>query len=199
MPKPNEATTTDLLQAWNAGDRDAAAAVLSRVYDELRRIAAGYFRRERRDHTLQATAIVHEAYLRLVQDSGIEWQSRTHFVGTAAHLMRRILVDHARRRGTAKRGGAARRVTLVEAEALEMSRPPDLVEIDDALSDLTRIDERKASIVELRFFGGLTIDETAEHLQISPKTVVREWRRAKAWLFGRLKEDRPAPPEGSEP
>ncbi len=185
MPKLDEATITDLLQAWSAGDRDAAAAALPRFYGELRRIAGGYFRQERPGHTLQATAIVHEAYLRLAADSGIEWQSRGHFVGTVANLMRRILVDHARRRGAVKRGGEARRVTLAEAEALA-TRPLDLVELDDALTDLAKIDAQKARIVELKFFGGLTIEETAEHLGIAPKTVVREWRRAKAWLLGRL-------------
>ncbi len=155
------------------------------VYDELRSIAAAYFHRERQGHTLQATAVVHEAYVRLIEDSGIEWQNRAHFIGRIAHMMRHILVDHARERLAAKRGGKARRVTLVEAEQAA-GRPPDLIELDEALCDLAKLDPRKASIVELRFFGGLTIPEVADVFETSPSTVFRQWRQAKTWLYRQL-------------
>ncbi len=186
MNQPNE--LTQLLEAWNAGDPGAQDRVLPLVYDELRAIARGYFRRERRGHTLQATAIVHEAYVRLVEDSGIEWRSRAHFVGLAARLMRRILVDHARHRNAVKRGGKAPKVTLIEADALAMGRPPDLIALDDALAALAEVDGLKASIVELRFFGGLTFAETASYLEIAPATVVRHWDRARAWLYRQLSD-----------
>ncbi len=176
---------TDLLKDWNVGDSGAAEEVLPLVYDELRGIAASYFQRERRGHTLQATAIVHEAYVRLVEDSGIEWHNRAHFIGRIAHMMRHILVDHARERLAAKRGGKAQRVTLLEAEP-EAGRPPDLLELDDALCDLAKLDPEKASIVELRFFGGLTIPEVAEVFETSPSTVFRQWRQAKTWLYRQL-------------
>ncbi len=187
-----ETNVTELLEAWNAGDPMAADRVLPLVYDELRSIARGYFHRERRGHTLQATAIVHEAYVRLIKDSGIEWRSRTHFVGLAARLMRRVLVDHARQHGAAKRGGKERKVTLVEADALAMGRTPDLLALDDALAALAQLDGLKASIVELRFFGGLTFAETAAYLEIAPATVVRHWDRARAWLYRQLSEDHAA-------
>ncbi len=176
---------TELLRDWNDGDAGAADEVLPLVYDELRRIATSYFHRERLGHTLQATAIVNEAYLRLVEDGGVEWQNRAHFIGRIAHMMRHILVDHARERLAAKRGGNARRVTLLEAERVA-GRPPDLLELDEALSDLARLDPDKASIVELRFFGGLTIPEVAEVFEASPSTVFRQWRQAKTWLFRQL-------------
>lgn len=184
---------TDLLRSWNAGDPDAAAAVMPLVYEELHRIATAYFRRERRDHTLQATAIVHDAYIRLIEHNNVEWQSRTHFVGTVAHMIRCVLVDHARHRAVAKRGGQARYLTLAEADALELKRAPDLLRLDDALGDLAKLDPRKAAIVELRFFGGLTIEETADFLNISVNTVSRHWRRARAWLYGQLKSDHSTP------
>ncbi len=183
-----EADVTLLLEAWNAGDPKAQDEVLPLVSDELRAIARGYFHRERRGHTLQATAIVHEAYVRLVEDSGIKWNSRAHFVGLAARLMRRILVDHARHRNAAKRGGKAPQVTLVEADALAMGRPPDLIALDEALANLAQVDGLKASIVELRFFGGLTVAETAIYLEVAPATVVRHWDRARAWLYRQLSE-----------
>ncbi len=179
---------TILLEAWNSGDEEAAAKVLPVVYDELRRIAHLYCSHERRGHTLQATAVVHEAYVRLIEGNDVRWQSRTHLVGTMAHMMRRILVDYARRRNTGKRGGKESRVTLSEARALAAERSPDLLEVDDALTDLARLDPQKARVVELRFFGGLTIEETAEFLDVSPATIVRQWRAAKAWLFGQLSE-----------
>ncbi len=188
MNEPTQNDVTSLLEAWNAGDQNAAAEVLPLVYDELRRIAGRYCRRERVGHTLQATAIVHEAYLRLIEDSGAQWNSRPHFVGTVAHLMRRILVDYARQRNTGKRGGKAARVTLTEAQVLSTERSPDLLELDIALTELSELDPQKARIVELRFFGGLTIEETAEFLDVSPATVVRQWRRARAWLYGQLSD-----------
>ena len=187
----NQETLTHLLEAWNAGDPDAAMAAMPLVYDELKRIARRYFSRERRGHTLQATAIVHEAYIRMVEDNGVRWQSRTHFIGTLAHMMRRILVDHARQRNADKRGGSAHSVTLVEAEAASAERSPDLVKLDETLDELSQVDPRKAKIVELRFFGGLTIEETADFLDTSPATVIRQWRRARAWLYGRLRNASP--------
>ncbi len=182
-----------LLQAWNAGDPEAPEQVLPLVYDELRAIARGYSRRERRDHTLQATAIVHEAYVRLVEDDGIRWRGRDHFVGMAARLMRHVLVDHARHNKAAKRGGGASKVPLVEADALTHDRSPDLIALDDALVALARFDRLKASIVELRYFGGLTVAETAAHLEVSPSTVVRHWDRARAWLYRQLREGEAVP------
>jgi RNA polymerase sigma factor (TIGR02999 family) len=179
-------TVTQLLQRWSDGERDAAARVLPLVYQELRRIASRQLRRERGDHTLQATAVVHEAFLRLAGQDGFRWLSRDHFFAFAAHLMRRVLVDHARRRNRAKRGGPEARWSLAEAGELALTRGPDLVALDDALSSLETIDARKAAVVELRFFGGLTLDETAAELGVSAETVSREWRRAKAWLYREL-------------
>ncbi len=184
-----ERSVTELLADWSSGDRDAAARVLPLVYDEMRRIAAAYFRRERRDHTLQATALVHEAYVQLVEQSGIEWRSRSHFIGLAANVMRRVLVEHARRRGAVKRGGAAQAFTLLEADAVWTERSPDLLALDQALSELAEFDPQKAQVVELKFFGGLTIDETADYLGVSTPTVVRQWRRARLWLYTRLFEE----------
>jgi RNA polymerase sigma factor (TIGR02999 family) len=188
-----EATVTHLLRQWSSGDREAAEKVMPLVYDELRRIAALQLRRERSEHTLQATAIVHEAYLRLSEQGGLRWPSRTHFFAFAAHLIRRILVDQARLRGRAKRGGHLHRVTLAEAAELAPGRSLDLVALDDALSALEALDPRKAAVVELRFFAGLSLEETAVQLGISTETVSREWRRAKAWLYRELR-----PPAAAE-
>lgn len=181
-----EPSLTQLLQRWSRGDREAAEQALPQVYDELRRIASKALLRERGDHTLQATAIVHEAYLRLVAQTGVEWSSRAHFFAFSAHLIRRILVDYARRRNRAKRGGLRERITLVEAAALALENSPDLLALDEALSDLEKVDPRKATVVELKFFAGLTLDEIAVQLGISPETVTREWRRARAWLLTAL-------------
>ncbi len=186
MHKTNGAAMTDLLRDWNAGNPEAAERILPLVYDELRRIAASYFRSERRGHTLQATAIVHEAYVRLIESNGVEFQNRAHFVGRVAHMMRHVLVDHAREHRAVKRGGQAHRVTLAEAGPVAEGRPPDLIELDQALSDLARLDPRKASIVELRFFGGLTIPEVAEVLETSPSSIFRQWRQARTWLYRHL-------------
>ncbi len=157
------------------------------VYEELRRIAAGYLRRERQDHTLQATAVVHEAYLRILEQDGIHWTNRGHFMGLVVHMMRHILVDYARERNAAKRGGGCEHVVLSEADELTGERPPDLVALDDALRALATIDAQKASIVELHFFGGWTLEEIAEVLAVSRSTVVREWRRARSWLYRELR------------
>ncbi|HEV8580635.1 MAG TPA: ECF-type sigma factor [Thermoanaerobaculia bacterium] len=185
-----QAAITQMLQRWSTGDREAAEQVLPLVYDELRRIAARELRREREEHTLQATAVVHEAYLRLRGHQDFHWASRSHFYAFAAHLIRRILVDCARNRNRAKRGGGWERVTLWEVADLALERSPDLVALDESLSGLEKVDPRKATVVELRFFGGLTLAETAEQLGISQETVSREWRRAKAWLYSSLQSER---------
>ena len=187
---------TQHLEAWNAGDPEAPGRVLPLLYDELRAIARSYLRRERRGHTLEATAVVHEAYLRLVEDSGIAWHDRAHFVGLTARVMRRVLVDYARQHRAAKRGGDGWRVTLAEADVLALGRPPDLVAVDEALRALEEIDPRKAAIVELRFFGGLTFDEIAAHLGVARSTVVRHWERARLWLYRQLSEEAPAAARG---
>jgi RNA polymerase sigma-70 factor, ECF subfamily len=181
-----EKTVTQLLATWSSGDREAAERLLPLVYDELRHIAARQLRRERAGHTLQPTAIVHEAYLRLSGQPGLKWPSRAHFLAFAAHLIRRILVDYARRRNRAKRGGLSERITFIEAADLALEKSPDLVALDEALSGLEKVDPRKATVVELKFFAGLTLEETAAQLGISPETVSREWRRAKAWLYSSL-------------
>jgi RNA polymerase sigma-70 factor (ECF subfamily) len=184
-----EPSLTQLLQRWSSGDREAAEQALPQVYDELRRIASKQLRREREGHTLQATAIVHEAYMRLVAQTGMEWSSRAHFFAFSAHLTRRILVDYARRRNRAKRGGLSEQITLIEAAGLAPEKNPDLIDLDEALSGLEKVDPRKAAVVELRFFAGLTLKEIAEQLGISPETVTREWRRARAWLHSALQTD----------
>jgi RNA polymerase sigma factor (TIGR02999 family) len=158
------------------------------IYDELRRLAASYMRRERADHTLQATALVHEAYLKLVEQRSVDWQSRAHFFGVAAQLMRRILVDHARGHSRQKRGGEQQKVSLDEAFVFSERQADEIVAVDDSLNVLARIDPRQARVVELRFFGGLSVEEAADVLGISPKTVKREWSVAKAWLYADLKE-----------
>lgn len=182
-------TITQLLGKWSSGDREAAEQVLPQVYEELRRIASRQLRRERNAPTLQATSIVHEAYMRLNGQPGLVWPSRAHFFAFSAHLIRRILVDHARRRNRAKRGGMAERITLTELDALALPRSPDLEDLDEALSRLEKVDPRKAAVVELKFFAGLTLDEVAEQLGISSETVSREWRRARAWLYTALQTE----------
>ena len=174
---------TRMLQEWSGGDRDALDALLPLVYTELHRQASRYLRRERSDHTLQTTALIHEAYMKLVDQREVNWQNRTHFFGIAAQMMRRILVDYARQRHRAKRGGIAEDLPLEKA-ALVVSeeKSVDLVALDEALTRLAKFDERQARIVELRYFSGLTIEETAEVLRISPATVKSDWNVAKAWL-----------------
>ncbi len=173
---------TQLLIGWSNGDREALDALLPVVYEELRKQAANYLRRERVGHTLQTTALIHEAYLKLVDQKNVHWQNRAHFFGIAAQLMRRILVDHARTKKRAKRGGSNIRVSFNEANVLAPSQNLDIVALDEALERLSEIDEQQSRIVELRFFSGLTVEETAEVLAISPATVKRDWSMAKAWL-----------------
>jgi len=173
---------------WGNGDKAALDKLVPVVYQELRRLAAYYMRRERPGHTLQTSALVNEAYMRLVDYSQMRWQSRAHFFAVAAQAMRRILVEHARKRHFAKRGGGAVKVSLDEAAIVSQEQAADLVALDDALTSLEAMDERKARIVELRYIGGLNIEETAEVLAISPATVQREWRAAKAWLYREIKE-----------
>ena len=177
---------TSLLADWSRGDRRAFEVLLPLVYAELRRIAGRQLRRERDGHTLQPTALVHEAYLRLVAQRSVDWQGRAHFYGVAAQVMRRILVDHARRQAATKRGNGAHRVPLEEAaETTAVNQVPVLM-LDHALGRLERLDPGLAQIVELRAFGGLTIDEAAHVLNVSPTTAKREWRTAKAWLTNEL-------------
>jgi RNA polymerase sigma factor (TIGR02999 family) len=181
---------TVLLLSWSAGDREAPARLMPLVYDELRRLARGYLRRERDDHTLQPTALVNEAYLRIVDQTRVSWENRAQFFGLAAHLMRNILVDHARERAAQKRGGdgnnQAQRLSLDEMSVAIDERAAELVALDEALKSLEKFDERKSKIVEMRFFGGLSVDETAAVLGVSDKTVMREWRIAKMWLHREL-------------
>ncbi len=173
---------TTLLVRWGRGDQEALDALTPLVYQELRRLANGYLRRERQDHTLEGTALVHEAYLRLIDQNQVEWRSRNHFYALAAELIRRILVDHARARVAAKRGGANIKLSLDESLTPAQEKEQDLVSLDDALNALADADSQQSRIVELRYFGGLTIEETADVLGISPATVKRDWVMAKAFL-----------------
>jgi RNA polymerase sigma factor (TIGR02999 family) len=175
-----------LLQAWKAGDLDARDRLVPLVYQELRRRAAAYLRRERVGHTLQPTALVHEAYLRLIPQDHAAWEHRGQFFGVASQMMRRILVDRARGRQATKRSGRWARVTLVDAVAQRQPVDVDVLDLDDALTELSTFDPRKSQVVELRFFGGLSLDETGDALGISLATVEREWQAARAWLFARL-------------
>jgi len=179
-PSPHE--MTQLLAAWSDGDREALDRLLPLVEDELHRLAHRCMNRERAGHTLQTTALVNEAYLRLVDQREVRWQNRAHFFAIAAQMMRRILIDHARKQAYAKRGGGAHKVSLTEVAVLADERAEELVALDEALNDLAKVDERKARVVELRYFGGLTVEEIAEVLKVSTDTVTREWRRARAWL-----------------
>lgn len=178
---------TQLLVAWSNGDRAALDELVPLVHSELRRIARNYMRGERKGHTLQTTALINEAYVRLVDQKHVKWQNRAHFLAIASELMRRILVDYARRRQYQKRGGGAIQLTLGDAETIAANRSPDLVALDEALTSLAEIDPRRSRVVELKFFGGLSIDETAEVLKVSTKTVERDWTIAKAWLHKTLK------------
>ena len=177
---------TILLRDLANGDQRAASQLMPLVYEELRRLAARYMRTERADHTLQATALVHEAYLKLVKQRSVNWQNRAHFFGIAATLMRRILIDYARRNLAAKNKGAHELIPLDEAAAFSLSQSEEFLRLDSALKRLTELDPRQGKIVELRYFGGLTVEETAHLLEISTKTVKREWSVAKAWLHGAL-------------
>ena len=183
---PDRKEVTRLLLAWSAGDQDALQRLTPLVYQELHRLATLYMSRERADHTLQPTALVHEVYLRLVDLQGVGWRDRAHFLAVAARTMRRILVDIARARGYQKRSGGGERVVLNEELVPAVQPGAELVALDDALTRLAAIDERKSQVVELRYFGGLQVEETAEALHISPETVMRDWRAAKAWLHLQL-------------
>ncbi|MEK6282411.1 MAG: sigma-70 family RNA polymerase sigma factor [Acidobacteriota bacterium] len=174
---------TGLLIEWRAGDKTALDKLTPLVYDELRRIAHRYVRRERNGHTLGTTALVNEAYLRLAGTKNIAWNDRAHFFAATAQVMRHVLIDHARRRLYAKRGGQAQQVPIEDVSAMSEERADELVALDEALHDLAKLDPRKASVVELRYFGGLSLEETADVLDVSLMTVRRDWRAAKAWLY----------------
>jgi len=177
---------TQLLLQWNNGDPAALDALIPLVYGELRRLARYYLQQEKQGHTLSSTALVHEAYLRLVNQREVTWQNRAHFFGVASQMMRRILVDHARKRASVKRGGESLTLALDEAVAAPQRKELDLMALDDALVGLAKLDERQSRLVELRFFGGLSIEETSEVLGVSTPTVKRDWASARAWLFREL-------------
>jgi len=179
VPSPDEVTR--LLVDWGNGNQAALDDLIPLVYDELRRLAGRYMRRESQDHTLQTSALVNEVYLRFIDQKSVKWQNRAHFFGVAAQLMRRILVDHARSRSRAKRGGGAQMVSLV-AQAVIPSEVAEVIALDDALKNLAEMDPRKSQIVEMKFFGGLTTEEVAEVLKVTSRTVEREWRKARIWL-----------------
>lgn len=177
---------TELLIKLSNGKREVVDELLPIIYDELKRIAANYLRRERSDHTLQPTALVNEAYMKMIDITQVSWQNKAHFVGVAANQMRRILVDHARNHNAQKRGGEFHIMTLNEEIDKADEQSADLIALDDALTELARMDPIKAKIVELRYFGGLSTDETAEVLDVAPITIKRHWKMAKAWLYGEL-------------
>jgi RNA polymerase sigma-70 factor, ECF subfamily len=183
--KPLIGEVSGLLRAWGDGDRGALDKLTPIVYDELHRLARHYMRGERPGHSLQTSALVNEAYMRLVDYKGMKWQNRAHFFAVSAQLMRRILVEHARRHNL-KRGGGVQHVSLEETAIVGDDRPADLIALDDAMVELARLDPRKVQVVEMRFFGGLSVEETAEVLQVSPVTVMRDWSTAKAWLYREL-------------
>jgi RNA polymerase sigma-70 factor, ECF subfamily len=186
QPPSESPDVTILLKAWSEGDKSALDKLTPLIYDELKRLARIYMSREQAAPTLETGALLNEAFLRLVHWKTARWENRSHFYGLAAQIMRRVLVDHARSRSYQKRGGAARPVSLDEALVMSPERSPDIVALDEALERLAAFDERKGKVVELRFFGGLSVDETAEVLQISPFTVIRDWNLAKAWLHKEL-------------
>jgi RNA polymerase sigma factor (TIGR02999 family) len=187
-PSPQEVTL--LLVAWSNGDQAALNHLIPLIYEELHQAATRYMRQERRRAgrgvSLQTTVLVNEAYMRLIDADNVQWQNRAHFFAIAAQLMRRILVDYARAHSYRKRGGDVQQVSLDEAAAFSIERAPDLVALSNALDALAMIDERKVRVVELRFFGGLSVDETAEVLKVSPQTILRDWRLAKSWLLHEL-------------
>ena len=182
---------TALLQLWSDGRREALDRLLPQIYAELRRLASSYLRRERPDHTLQPTALVHEAFIKLIDQRAVRWQNRAHFFGIAAQAMRRILVDHARAHAAGKRGDGARRIPLEDVLILTEMPNADLLALDEVLTRLAVLDPQQSRVVELRFFGGLTMEETAEVLHISPATVGREWTLARAWLYAELHRSTP--------
>jgi RNA polymerase sigma-70 factor, ECF subfamily len=187
MSESKTQEVTELLQKWSGGDADALEQLTPVIYSELHRIAKRYMNREREGHTLQTTALVNEAYMRLIDWKTAKWENRAHFFGVSAQLMRRILVDFARKRPKVS-NEVVRHVSLAEALTISASKDSDLVALDEALEELAKFDERKAKIVELKFFGGLSVEETAEVLDISGITVMREWQKAKAWLYRQLSQ-----------
>lgn len=187
-PASDPGRVTRLLQSWSDGDRQALEELSGLVYADLHRLAESYLRRERPGHTLQPTALIHESFLRLLSGAPKDWEGKAHFYGIAARVMRQVLVEHARRHRAGKRGGSAVRVSLDEGIAAAPGRVVDFEDLDEALEDLGRLDERQARVVELRFFAGLGIEETAAALGLSPATVKREWATARAWLHRRLGE-----------
>jgi RNA polymerase sigma factor (TIGR02999 family) len=186
LSQQREDNVTRLLIEVSSGDQGAVDLLLPVIYDELRKLAANYLRRERPDHTLQPTALVHEAYIRLVDQTRVNWQNRAHFFGVAAQIMRRLLVDHARKHNAEKRGQDFQKLSLDENIDRAVERSSELIALDDALKALAEFDEQKARLVELRYFGGLSIEETADVLGVTPTTVKRHWRFAKAWLHGEM-------------
>jgi RNA polymerase sigma-70 factor, ECF subfamily len=194
---------TNLLLAWGNGDEAALGQLVPLVYNELRKVAARHLRRQRPNHTLQTTALVHEAYMRLVDSSKVRWQNRAHFFAVAAQLMRRVLVDLARERNNLKRGGGAWQVSLDEGLVIAPERSADLLALDEALTQLAALNQRQAQVVELRYFGGLNEEETAETLKVSTRTVQRDWHLARLWLFQaltqRCNEDAPTVASGLQP
>jgi RNA polymerase sigma-70 factor, ECF subfamily len=190
MPTENLKTdhVTELLIEWRQGDDAAIERLTPLVYDEIRRIAHRFMQRERAGHTLQTTALVNEAYVRLLGQQNVDWNSRSHFFAVAAQVMRHVLVDHARRRNYLKRGGAQQQVPIDDVVLMSNERASELIALDEALDQLAQIDHRKARVVALRYFGGLSLEETASVLEISPMTVRREWRAAKAWLFNAVRK-----------
>jgi RNA polymerase sigma factor (TIGR02999 family) len=185
----HNAELTDLLVAWSAGDETARNRLIDAVYNELRGLARGYLLRERAEHSLAPTALVHEAYLKLIDQRQVRWQNRAHFFAIAAHVMRRILVDHARTRGAAKRDGG-QRVPLQDGQVVMDPPEVDVLDLDAALDRLSSLDPRQSELVELRFFGGLTVDEAAAVMRVAPATVDRDWALARAWLFRELGGER---------
>jgi RNA polymerase sigma factor (TIGR02999 family) len=186
---PSPHRLTELLIAWGNGNQAALEQLFPMVYEELSRLAHRYMRRERPGHSLQTTAVVHEAYLRLIDQKQVHWQNRAHFFAIAAQMMRRILITHAQSHAYAKRGGGMLKVSLDEAAILSKERAGELIALDDALERLTAIDSRRSQVVELRFFGGLSNEEIAEVLKISPNTVTRDWNVAKAWLYREMSKE----------
>jgi RNA polymerase sigma-70 factor, ECF subfamily len=196
LDTPGSQDITELLTAWGGGDQDAFERLVPLVYAELKRIARRHMFRESEGHILQTTALVHEAYMKLVSSPGVKWQDRAHFFAVSSQQMRRILVDAARSRLRVKRGGEALTVPLDDAPALSSSRAEEFVALDDALNELATLDPRRSRVVEMRYFGGMGIEETAAVLNLSPATVLRDWKAAKAWLYTQL--NRTGPQETSE-
>ncbi len=188
MAESQQQQITQILAVVERGERGARDRLLPLVYDELRLLADGFFRRERMGHTLQPTALVHEAYVRLVKQTRVEWKGRAHFLAVAAQAMRRILINYAERRHAAKRGGKWHRITLIESDTPAPAPEVDLLALNEALGELERLDERQCRVVELRFFGGLTVNEAAEVLGVADRTIELDWRMARSWLYKKLKE-----------